>query len=136
MEDFDFLMFGGAEVIRNAEEDEFNERWNRLVEIQGQLIDTFLCPMLSISDQMVVLEILELKRCLRVMCSWYATIAKDLDNANQHHLSRYAASIAKAAITAIRLCAKYDVCDDIRYVDYVSRREMIVLNGGDLWFLG
>ena len=67
MDDFDFIMFGGAEVERFAEE-EFNERWNRLVEIQGDILDEFLFPVL-ISDALTSSESAELEKCLGELVS-------------------------------------------------------------------
>ena len=131
---FDFLIFGGAEVERFAEE-EFNERWNRLVAIHGTLLNDFLSPVLDCGE-LTSSESADLEKCAAEMNSWFATINADVENANQDHLSQYAASIAKVAIKAIRLCQKYGVYGDIRSVEYVSKRETIVLNGEDLWFLG
>ena len=133
---FDFLMFGGAEVERDAEEaEEFNERWNRLVAIHGTLLDDFLSPVLDCGE-LTSSESADLEKCAAEMNSWFATINGDVENATQHHLSQYAAAIAGAAVKAIQLCARHGVYGDIRSVEYISKREMIVLNGEDLWFLG
>ena len=135
MEDFDFLMFGGAEVERDAEEaEEFNERWNRLVEIQGDMLDEFLFPVL-ISDELTASDSADLEKCLGELVSWFDAINGNLENVRRDRLSGYAAAIAEAAVKAIRLCGKYGVYGDIQSVEYVSRREMIVVNGEDLWFL-
>ena len=134
MNDFDFLMFGGAEVERFAEED-FNERWNRLVEIHNNLLNDFASPVLA-SGELTSAESAKLEQCLGKMNSWHAAINGDVENATQDHLARYASAIGKAAVQAIRLCGRYGIYDDITSVEYVSKREMVVLNGADLWFLG
>ena len=133
---FDFLMFGGAEVERDAEEaEEFNERRNRLVEIHGNLLDNFLSPVVDCGE-LTSSESAELDTRLGEMNSWYAAINSNVKNATQDDLSQYATAIGEAAVRAIRLCKEHGVYEDIRSVEYVSNRKMIVVNGEDLYFIG
>ena len=132
---FDFCQFGGAEAERDCEKAEFNERWNRLMEIHGDLLDDFVLPVLD-SGGLSSAESAELKKCLLKMKYWFDAINADLENANQNHLSHYAVSVGNIGLKAIQLCGRYDVYDNIQSVEYVSRRQMVVLNGADLWYLG
>ena len=114
----------------------FNERLQRLRKIQNMVSDDYVDGLVSGQDSLTMKEDDNLADRIEDMQSWATAISENVDIANNGHLSKYATRVKTVAMTAIKLCMKYEVYDDIDSVMYQAKRKMILLNGEDFFFFG
>jgi len=130
----DLLYYGAMKQEQSNDAIEsFNTRWQRLCEIQDDLEERFVDVLLAeVSDDES--ELLDL--CVDKALSWQQDINERLDIAEDKHLTEYASHLQKTALTALKLCKKYKVYNDIKSFCYDANERMIKLNDKDLYFLG
>lgn len=129
--------FGFIQAEREAARvGRFNERWQRLLQIEDFVQTDFVSPLDDVMDRMTVNEYSKLCDYVVEMTNWSTAINDAINDARQQHLSRYATAIKRTTLKALGLCKKYKVYDDIETYEYVAQRKVIVLNGRDLYFLG
>lgn len=112
----------------------FNERWQHLNKTHQLLYQDFITP--ALSAQLTPAENTKLCEHNNDMAAWQTLIANGIEIANQHDLNKYATSIKKAALKAIRLCIKHKLYKDITTVHYNAKTKTILINNQDHYYLG
>jgi len=116
--------------------DQFNEKWKRLNQIRGLVLEHFVHPLDGYIDVMTEKENEKRIENLKQMDTWMQIISSDINNVPFSELSKYATRIKRSALHATKLCQKYKAMDDISSVEYVSYRKMIVINEQDFFYFG
>ncbi|MDZ7759473.1 MAG: hypothetical protein U5L00_04355 [Desulfovermiculus sp.] len=106
----------------------FNWRWEHLNEIHQLVLDDFVIPLEPFLDNMTNNECIKLEKYVQKMSDWQNDIIRNINEANQNHLSSYATAIKKVAMKSMMLCKKYCVYSDIETVKYISSETAIYLN--------
>jgi len=114
----------------------FHDRWHDLVAIYGHINKTFFEPLAEIEHLLTPSELAKLIELMTGATEWIRAIDANITDARQNNLTRLATSLKLLALKSISTCKKYGVYSDIETVEYSPQRKMIVVNGGDLYFLG
>ena len=132
---YGFWTFGWIEAERQiARAHAFNERWEQLIKIRELIYDDFVVP--ALSNPLTPTENAKLCEYGTDMAEWQALINNDIETANQHDLNKFATSIKKTALKAIKLCIKYKNYDNLTSVNYNAQTKTIQINGKDYYYLG
>jgi len=117
----------------NAAIERFNERWERLGNIQVDISEKFINNLLS---KLNGKDHDELMPHIEEVLTWQKTINDNLENAKDKHLSEYAKHLKNTAMLAIRLCKRHEIYNDIESFKYIEQKHMLKLNGDDFYFFG
>jgi len=132
---YGFWTFGWIEPERQIKRAHvFNERWEQLTKIRELIYNDFVVP--ALSNPLTPTENAKLCEYGTEMAEWQALINSDIETANQHDLNKFATSIKKTALKAIKLCIKYKNYDNITSVNYDAQKKTIQINGKDYYYLG
>ncbi len=111
----------------------FNERWNRLTDIQNKVANAFVDEVI---EDINAKELEKLMSHINEMQFWNKEINENIDIAKNSHLSKYATRIKNVALMSIKLCKKYKKYSDIETVEYIAKEKMLYLNGEEFYYFG
>jgi hypothetical protein len=127
--------FGWIEAERQIDRAKaFNERWQHLMKVRELIYNDFVTT--ALAHTLTPTESAKLCEYNNDMEQWQIVIANDIEIANQHDLNKYATSIKKTALKAIKLCIKYKLYSDITSVQYNAETKTIQINNQDWYYLG
>jgi len=130
----DLLYMGAMEQERSSNAIErFNDRWERLGNIQTDIAEKFVDEVLG---KLSGKDHDELMPHIEEVLTWQKNINDNLARVEDKHLSEYAKHLKNTAMLAIGLCKKYKVYDDIKALKYIEKHQMLKLNGDDFYFFG
>ena len=132
---YGYWTFGWLQAEQQiARSNAFNERWDQLTKIRKLIYNDFVTP--ALTNPLTPNEHAKLCQYGTEMAEWQTLINNDIETANQHDLNKFATSIKKTALKAIKLCIKYKNYDNITSVNYNAQTKMIQINGKDYYYLG
>ena len=117
-------------------DEEFDERWNRLIDIQNKIADNFIDELAEYQDQQTQEEYDTLMSYIGVMQDQNRHINETMVRATNRDLGRYAKSIKNAALVTLGLCQKYKVFNDIETYGYDADKKVVQISGEDFYYLG
>ena len=116
-------------------DDDFDDRWNRLIDNQNKISDNFIDELAEFQDQQTQEEYDTLMSYIEEMNDQNRYINEIIDTATNRDLGHYAKTIKNVALVTLGLCQKYRVFNDVDTYGYDTGEKTIQINGEDFYYL-